>query len=45
MNKYDIAGTLKTYAEKVSRARDVKHIKELLKELKQELDLRKIKEE
>ena len=44
MNKYDIAGTLSTYAQKVLLARNSKHIKEIIKELRKEIDLRKVEE-
>lgn len=44
MDKYDIAGILQTYAEQIRKARNVRRVKELVMELRHELDLRKIKE-
>lgn len=43
MNKYDVAGILKSYSEKVRYARNEEHLKEIIRDLKHELDLRKIK--
>lgn len=43
MNQYDVAGILKTYSEKCSKCSDTKRLKKLVKELKSELDLRKVK--
>lgn len=40
MNQYDVAGILKTYSEKCSKCSDTKR---LIKELKSELDLRKVR--
>lgn len=45
MNKYDVAGILQTYAYKVISAKDTEKLKVLIKELKKELDLRKIEKE
>lgn len=42
MNNLDVAGLLQTYAEKARKAKSEKKLKELVKELKKELDLRKI---
>lgn len=42
MNQYDISGILTTYAAKARRARDKEHLKDIIRELRQELDLRKI---
>ena len=42
MNNLDVAGILQTYAEKVRKARNKKHLKNIIKDLKQELDLRKV---
>ena len=42
MNKYDVSGILRTYSEKAAKARNAKHLKEIIRELKKELDLRKI---
>ena len=44
MNQYDVAGLLMTYSTKARNARDKEHLKEIIRELKQELDLRKIEE-
>ena len=44
MDNLDVAGILKTYAEKARKARSKKHLKEIIRELKKELDLRKINE-
>lgn len=43
MNQYDVAGILKTYLEKCSKCSDTKRLKKLVKELKSELDLRKVR--
>lgn len=43
MNKYDVAGILRSYSEKVRYARNEEHLKEIIRDLKHELDLRKIK--
>jgi len=37
MNKYDIAGILRTYSEKCANANSEKQIKEIIKRLKEEL--------
>lgn len=42
MTNLDISGMLTTYAIKISKTSDKEKIKELLRELKQELDLRKV---
>lgn len=42
MNKFDIAGLLTTYAEKAAKARSTEHLKQIIRELKGELDLRKV---
>lgn len=44
MNQYDAAGLLMTYSTKARYARDKEHLKDIIRELKQELDLRKIEE-
>ncbi|MCB6310082.1 hypothetical protein LI216_10195 [Mediterraneibacter glycyrrhizinilyticus] len=44
MNQYDVAGLLMTYSTKARYARDKEHLKDIIRELKQELDLRKIEE-
>lgn len=43
MNNRDVAGVLQTYAEKASKARNTKHLREIITDLKHELDLRSIK--
>ena len=43
MNKYDVAGILRSYSEKVRYAKNEEHLKEIICDLKHELDLRKIK--
>lgn len=43
MNNLDVAGVLRTYSEKASKAMDEKQLKEIIRELKKELDLRKVK--
>ncbi len=45
MNKYDIAGILNTYSKKILYSRSNKHIKEIIKELRKEIDLRKLEKE
>lgn len=43
MNKYDVAGLLKTYAEQVSmNGNSTEKLRSMVRELKEELDLRKI---
>ena len=44
MNQYDVAGILTTYAASARNARDKEHLKDIIRELKQEVDLRKIEE-
>lgn len=43
MNNLDVAGILRTYSEKARRAGDTKQLRKIIRELKDELDLRKIK--
>ena len=43
MNNLEVAGTLQTYTEKTAKASNTKHLREIVSELKRELDLRKIK--
>lgn len=45
MNNLDVAGILRTYSEKAAKSRNTKKLREIIRELKQELDLRKIKME
>lgn len=42
MNNLDVAGLLRTYAEKARLAKDTEHLRDVVRDLKQELDLRKI---
>lgn len=42
MNKYDVAGIMKTYSEKAIKAKSTKQLRQIVRELKQELDLRQI---
>lgn len=43
MNNLDVAGILRTYSEKASRAKTTKQLRDIVREVKQELDLRKVK--
>lgn len=42
MNQFDVAGILMTYSSKARYARNKEHLKEIIKDLKADLDLRKI---
>lgn len=42
MNQSDVSGILRTYSEKAAHARNKEHLKDIIRELRQELDLRKI---
>ena len=42
MNNLDVAGILMTYSEKARNAKNKKQLKEIIKDLKKEFDLRKI---
>lgn len=42
MTQDDVSGILMTYSEKARRARSKEHLKDIVRELKGELDLRKI---
>ena len=42
MNQLDVCGILTTYSNKARYARDKEHLKDIIRELKQELDLRKV---
>lgn len=42
MDNLDVSGILMTYSEKAKRARNKEHLKEIIRDLKAELDLRKI---
>ena len=41
MNQLDVAGILMTYSLKARYARDKEHLKDIIRDLKEELDLRK----
>lgn len=43
MNNFDVAGILTTYALKVSTARNTEHLRAIVRDLKSDLDLRKVK--
>ena len=43
MNNLDIAGILRTYSEKVRYAKSTEQLREIIREMKQELDLRKVR--
>lgn len=43
MNNLDVAGILRTYSEKAAKAKNTDQLRENVRDLKQELDLRKIK--
>lgn len=45
MNNLDVAGQLRTYAEKAAKAKNTKQLKQIIRDLKEELDLRKVKME
>ena len=45
MNKWDVAGIMKTYSEKAVKAESTKQLRMIVRELKQELDLRQIRME
>lgn len=43
MNKLNVAGILTTYAQKTRLARNTKQLRRLVRELRKELDLRKVR--
>lgn len=43
MNQFDVSGLLMTYSEKAKNATTTKQLKKIIKDLKEEFDLRKIK--
>lgn len=45
MNQWDVAGILMTYSEKAAKAKTTEQLKKVIKDLKEEFDLRKIKVE
>ncbi|WP_409016160.1 hypothetical protein [Anaerostipes caccae] len=42
MNQYSVSGIMRTYSEKARQARSEKDLKDVIRELKKELDLRKV---
>lgn len=42
MNQYDVSGLLMTYSEKCRNAMDSEHLKELVRDLKMELNSKEI---
>lgn len=42
MNNNDVAGVLTTYAKLAQVARDTEHLRDIIRRLRHELDLRKI---
>ena len=42
MNNLDVSGILRTYSEKARKAKNKEQLKEIIRALKKELDLRKI---
>lgn len=45
MNNLDVAGILRTYSEKAAKSKNTKQLKKIIRDLKEELDLRKVKME
>ncbi len=45
MNQWDVSGILMTYSEKAANAKTTKQLKKVIKDIRAELDLRKIKVE
>lgn len=43
MNNFDVSGLLRTYSEKCKNARNSEHLKEIIRELKRELNAEEIK--
>ena len=43
MNQWDVSGISMTYSEKVIKSETTKQLKKVIKNLKEELDLKKIK--
>lgn len=43
MNNLDVAGLLRTYAEQCAKAKNDKHLKEIVRDLKRELNSVEIK--
>ncbi len=42
MNQFDVSGIMMTYSEKVKNARNDERLKDIIRELKRELDLRRV---
>lgn len=42
MNNLDVSGILRTYSEKAAHIQDTKRLRKLIRDLKKELDLRKV---
>ena len=45
MNNLDVAGILRTYSEKAESARNTAKLRQIIRDVKRELDLRKVKME
>ena len=43
VNNFDVAGLLKSYSEKVANARNDEHLKQLVRDLKNELNSKEIR--
>lgn len=43
MNGLDVAGILRTYAEKAARATSTRKLRDIIRELKKELDTRRVR--
>lgn len=43
MDNLDVSGILQTYSEKARRAKTTEQLRNIIRDLKQELDLRKVK--
>ena len=43
MNNLDVAGILRTYSEKAARAKSTEQLREIVREVKLVLDLRKVR--
>ena len=43
MTNLDVTGILRTYSEKARHAKSTKQLREIIRDLKQELDLRKVR--
>ena len=45
MNQYDVAGELKTYAERAAKAQTTEDLKDIIRKVREAFDLRKIQVE